>query len=333
MDVIDRALQYLLASKVIVFPTETVYGLGADAENVEAVRRIYSIKNRPLNHPVILHIPTIDDISYWSDYIPDEAYKLADIFWPGPLTLVLEKSSNVPDIVTGGQSTVGIRCPLHPVAQEILIAFANSKSNKKGALAAPSANMFGRISPTCSSHVCSEFNKEYLKDIFIVDGGVSDIGIESTIIDLSGIKEGKKPSILRPGHITEMNIAKIIELESRDLYNNSIVVSGSLKSHYATNTPLTIIDNDSFFKNSTDFAKKFDKLAALYYGDKPVHVEKNIDFYHMSSDPVVYAKHLYYILREIDSKKYSRIFVKELPFLPEWDAIRDRLYKAAAAFN
>ncbi|WBF65674.1 MAG: threonylcarbamoyl-AMP synthase [Candidatus Kinetoplastibacterium crithidii] len=333
MDVIDRALQYLLASKVIVFPTETVYGLGADAENIEAVKRIYSIKNRPLNHPLIIHVPKTDDLVYWADYIPDEAYKLVDIFWPGPLTLVLEKSSNVPDIVTGGQNTVGIRCPLHPVAQEILIAFANSKNNKKGALAAPSANMFGKISPTCSSHTYNEFNKKSLNDIFIVDGGVSDIGIESTIIDLSGIKEGKKPSLLRPGHITEFDIAKIIELESRNLSNNSIIVSGSLKSHYATNTPITIIEDIFFSNNLADFAQNLDRLAVLYYGDKPINIQENIDLYHMSSDPVVYAKHLYYILREIDSKKYSRIFVKELPFLPEWNAIRDRLYKAAAAFN
>ncbi|WP_235043465.1 L-threonylcarbamoyladenylate synthase [Candidatus Kinetoplastidibacterium crithidiae] len=316
-----------------MFPTETVYGLGADAENIEAVRKVYSIKGRPLSHPVILHLPKVDDLAYWASDIPDEAYKLADIFWPGPLTLVLKKSSNVPDIVTGGQNTVGIRCPSHPVAQEILIAFAKSKNHKKGALAAPSANMFGKISPTCSSHVYNEFNKEYLKEIFVVDGGVSNIGIESTIIDLSGIREGKKASVLRPGHITEMNIAKIIELESKDLSSNSIVVSGSLKSHYATITPLTVIDDTFFSKNLSVFAQKVDRLAVLYYGDKPINVEENIDLYYMSSDPIIYARHLYAMLRKIDSKKYSRIFVKDLPFLAEWDAIRDRLYKAAAGFN
>jgi L-threonylcarbamoyladenylate synthase len=183
-DAIVTAAQALEAGRLVAFPTETVYGLGADAENPAAVADIYKAKGRPSDHPVIVHVAPGADIRYWAKDIPHEADQLIAAFWPGPLTLILKRADHIPDAVSGGQDTVGIRCPSHPVAQQLLLAFKNGK----GGVAAPSANKFGHVSPTLAQHVTEEFAQEILPGGLIaavLDGGQSEVGIESTIVDLS----------------------------------------------------------------------------------------------------------------------------------------------------
>src|SRR5690606_3795458 len=189
---LQHAAALLKAGELVAFPTETVYGLGADATNPAAVARIFAAKGRPSNHPVIVHVRDKDDAARWAAALPRAAHVLMDRFWPGPLTLILARAAGVPDAVTGGQDTVGLRCPDHPVAQALLQAFADAGGS--GALAAPSANRFGRISPTTAQHVASEFGDQVP---LVLDAGACQVGIESTILDLSR----GRPVLLRPGHV------------------------------------------------------------------------------------------------------------------------------------
>lgn len=195
------AVRLLRAGELVAFPTETVYGLGADAANPAAVRRIFEAKGRPANHPVIVHLADASRLGEWAREIPDVAHRLIRAFWPGPLTLVLKRAPGVSDVVTGGQDTVGVRCPAHPVAHALIAAFAASGGS--GAVAAPSANRFGRISPTHAEHVAEEFGDAIP---LIIDGGDCDVGLESTILDLSG----NLPVLLRPGRITAGEIEQIV---------------------------------------------------------------------------------------------------------------------------
>src|SRR5688572_28946642 len=204
---IADAAAALAAGKVVAFPTETVYGLGADATNPVATARIFSLKGRPADHPLIVHIADPATLGEWTRDVPVNARALAERFWPGPLTLILARSKRVPDAVTGGQDTVGIRCPSHPVAQALLRAFARVGS---GAVAAPSANKFGHVSPTTAQHVRDEFGSE----LTVLDGGACEVGLESTIVDLS---RGRAVP-LRPGGITREAIELVLgaKLQERD---------------------------------------------------------------------------------------------------------------------
>lgn len=192
-EAIEDAAARLDAGELVAFPTETVYGLGADAQNPAAVARIYAAKGRPANHPVIVHLAPGSDPGYWVEALPADAKKLIDAFWPGPLTLILKRATHIPDAVSGGQDSVGLRCPSHPVAQALLRAF-DARRGGHGGVAAPSANRFGHVSPTTAQHVRDEFGDA----VHVLDGGPSDVGIESTILDLSrGF-----PALLRPGHVS-----------------------------------------------------------------------------------------------------------------------------------
>ncbi|MEO5676045.1 MAG: L-threonylcarbamoyladenylate synthase, partial [Usitatibacter sp.] len=205
---VRRASALLKDGAVVAFPTETVYGLGADAANAKAVAKIFALKGRPAAHPLIVHFADPFAIGDWALEIPDAARALAGRFWPGPLTMILKKSARVPLEVTGGQETVGVRCPSHPMAQELLREFARIGS---GAVAAPSANKFGHVSPTTAAHVRDEFGP----DLFILDGGACEVGLESTIVDLSR----GAPVLLRPGGISREDIAMVLgeKLRDRDL--------------------------------------------------------------------------------------------------------------------
>lgn len=220
---ITKAVQLLHRGDLVAFPTETVYGLGADAKNPIAVRRIFALKGRPVNHPLIVHVQNLDQAEEWAVF-DDRAREIAKKYWPGPLALILPKQPTVPDEVTGGLSTIGVRCPSHPVAQRLLSAFGSG-------IAAPSANRFGRISPTKANHVRSEFNS----DLFVLDGGNSTIGIESTIVDLCGLR----PAILRPGYITSDDINQ----HWGPLGVSDRVAPGTLKAHYAPKTSLLLSRN------------------------------------------------------------------------------------------
>ncbi|WP_262054686.1 L-threonylcarbamoyladenylate synthase, partial [Burkholderia thailandensis] len=203
---IDEAAALLDAGELVAFPTETVYGLGGDAQNPAAVARIYAAKGRPANHPVIVHLAPGSDPGYWVDSLPADAQKLIDAFWPGPLTLILKRAARIPDAVSGGQDSVGLRCPSHPVAQALLRAF-DARRGGHGGVAAPSANRFGHVSPTTAQHVRDEFGDA----VHVLDGGPSDVGIESTILDLSrGF-----PALLRPGDVSPRQIADVLGVAPR----------------------------------------------------------------------------------------------------------------------
>jgi len=213
---IQRAAQRLLEGRLVAFPTETVYGLGADAENVQAIARIYAAKGRPANHPVIVHLAPGASLQYWAAGVPPQAQKLIDTFWPGPLTLILPRAERIPAAVAGGQDSIGLRCPSHPIAQALLRRFAELKGGQ-GGVAAPSANQFGQVSPTLAEHVRAEFPGMPEDELLILEGGASEVGIESTILDLSRLEQGVGPVILRPGHITAVQMGEVLGLAPESL--------------------------------------------------------------------------------------------------------------------
>ena len=229
---LKAAARLLERGELVAFPTETVYGLGADAENAQAVARIYAAKGRPPNHPVIVHLAPGADLSYWASDIPAVAQSLTQAFWPGPLTLILKRAAAIPAAVSGGQDTIGLRCPAHPVAQSLLRAFKNGK----GGVAAPSANRFGHVSPTTAAHVISEFGSGADSPLaMVLDGGQSEVGIESTILDLSRMAS-HGPVLLRPGRITPEQIAAVIGIMPALPDAAAPRASGTLASHYAPAT-------------------------------------------------------------------------------------------------
>ncbi|HEY7804428.1 MAG TPA: L-threonylcarbamoyladenylate synthase, partial [Orrella sp.] len=242
---IEQAAQALLRGELVAFPTETVYGLGADAANPVAVARIYAAKGRPSNHPVIVHVAKLEDITSWCSDIPDQAWRLADVFWPGPLTLILKRHPDVDAAVSGGQATIGVRCPSHPVARELLTMFGKLKqqgNEARAGVAAPSANRFGRVSPTRAQHVRSEFADLVAQGMPVLEGGDSEVGIESTIIDLSSVSSSGAPALLRPGAISAEQVAAVLGQAVIGHQASSPRVSGSLKAHYAPSTPLALCE-------------------------------------------------------------------------------------------
>jgi L-threonylcarbamoyladenylate synthase len=326
---IEEAAALLAAGELVAFPTETVYGLGGDAENPAAVARIYAAKGRPANHPVIVHLAPHGDPAYWVAQLPPDAQKLIDAFWPGPLTLILKRAAHIPDAVSGGQDSVGLRCPSHPVAQRLLEAFSARRAGH-GGVAAPSANRFGHVSPTTAQHVREEFGGA----IHVLDGGACEVGIESTIVDLSrGF-----PALLRPGRVTPREIADVLGVAPRLPDGSDATApraSGTLKAHYAPRTPLALLP----------FAALEPMLArAQAAGTRVALVARvsragawadaaNVHFVAAPEDPHVYARELYGLLRALDRARVERIFVEKLPDTAEWVAVNDRLGRAAAAFE
>lgn len=337
---IQEAAKRLAEGDLVAFPTETVYGLGADAENPSAVAKIYQAKGRPQNHPVIVHLAPNADLSYWVSEVPVEAKKLIEHFWPGPLTLILPRATHIPDAVSGGQSSVGVRCPSHPVAQALLTAFSALKPNGQGGVAAPSANKFGQVSPTSASHVVSEFPAEIQAGVLsVLEGDDSDIGIESTIVDLSRLKEGIGAVLLRPGHITRAQLAEVLGYEPASPDKAAPRVSGSLKAHYAPRTPLQMVREEEC-KQLVSHIPVGEKWVLMAFKEIVSQVTSQVstveagtlEIYAVSSDPVAYAREIYGLLRRLDEQGYQRICVQALPQDANWEALNDRLQRAAAAF-
>ncbi|APA86722.1 threonylcarbamoyl-AMP synthase [Paraburkholderia sprentiae WSM5005] len=325
---IRHAAALLDAGGLVAFPTETVYGLGGDAENPDAVARIYAAKGRPANHPVIVHLAPHGDPNYWVEHLPADAQRLIDAFWPGPLTLILKRAARIPAAVSGGQDSVGLRCPSHPVAQALLEAFSALRGGH-GGVAAPSANRFGHVSPTTAQHVRDEFGSA----IHVLDGGASDVGIESTIVDLSrGF-----PALLRPGHVTPQDIADVLGEVPRLPDGSDATApraSGTLKAHYAPRTPLALLP----------FGELEPLLAVREAGERVALVARasragqwadadGVHFVAAPEDPHVYARELYSLLRALDHANVTRILIEKLPDTIEWIAVNDRLGRAAAAFE
>ena len=320
---IEAAARLLEQGELVAFPTETVYGLGADAENPAAVARIYAAKGRPSDHPVIVHLAPEADIAYWATAIPGEALALIDALWPGPLTLILKRAPNIPDAVSGGQDTVGLRCPSHPVSQALLRAFRQGR----GGVAAPSANRFGHVSPTTAQHVRDEFGSEPSSPVrCVLDGGQSEVGIESTILDLSRIAT-LGPVLLRPGHIAPQRIADLIGTLPQLPDAAAPRASGTLASHYAPRTPVALVEA----------ARIPDTISALATGGRRVALISHslprlsgpLAQQPMAAEPAGYAHQLYAALRSLDLAGADLIMVEMLPAGEEWNGIRDRLRRAA----
>lgn len=338
---IKTAAERLNQGELVAFPTETVFGLGADAENIDAIAKIYQIKGRPSNHPVIVHLAPGADLSYWAKQIPHEAELLIKAFWPGPLTLILKRADHIPAAVSGGQDTVGVRCPSHPTAQALLREFTQQRANAQGGLAAPSANKFGQVSPTQSKHVMAEFFDEIEKgQLWVLDGDDSEVGIESTIVDVSRVAEGVPATLLRPGHISRQQLAEVLGYEPRAKDEEAPRVSGSLKAHYAPQTLLQWLPRESQAiaqliekLQSIDTTEVSQNWAVLVFEPELLPMVKGVDYIQMPKDATEYAKRLYRLLRELDQQDYTRIAVQPLPEDESWEAVNDRLQRAAAAFE
>ncbi len=318
---ISNAASLLRDGGVVAFPTETVYGLGADAANEQAVSRIFSIKGRPADHPLIVHLADAGRIGQWAREIPADAFRMAECFWPGPLTIVLRRSSLVSDLVTGGLHTVGIRVPAHPVAQTMLREFG-------GGVAAPSANRFGRISPTCADHVRDELGSA--PDL-ILDGGDCQVGLESTIISLVD----DCPILLRPGGISLHELCEALgrEVALPGQPDPALRAPGCHASHYAPLTPAFIITAarlSALLQGSGDAGQSVAILC---------HTKTVTDLYPatrcllLPNDPIGYGQALYASLRRLDAAGYGRILIEAAPETEPWRAVRDRLRRAAYPGN
>lgn len=315
---IQTAVEVLRAGELVAFPTETVYGLGGNANNPEAVRRIFALKGRPTNHPVIVHIDHPRYLQRWVRDMPEEAQKLADAFWPGPLTLVVKRAPAVHDVITGGQDTIAIRVPSHPVAQQLLNAFG-------GGIAAPSANRFGHVSPTRADHVRDEFGEQ---TPMILDGGDSKIGLESTIVCcVSGA-----PRLLRPGSITLSQLRAVVPTIVTGPDPTAPRAPGTLARHYSPTTPVNVVPSKRLEHVMAEFTEDKEKVAVLAMRP-PGTANPFMTWINAGIRPDIYGRQLYSNLRTLDKAQAKVILVEEVPDGERWDAVRDRLKRAATAEN
>ena len=306
-DAMLDAAAHLKAGDLVAFPTETVYGLGADASNSKAISRIYSVKGRPNDHPLIVHIASMDRIGDWAREVPEYAIALARSFWPGPMTLILKRSELAGDFITGGQDSVGVRVPDHVVALALLEAF--ERSGGMG-VAAPSANRFGHLSPTTAAAVIEELGNYLSKDDLVLDGGACDVGVESTIIDCTGAA----PSVLRPGAISVSIIEECTGLKTTQS-NKEMRVSGSLENHYAPFAKVLLSENatagQGLIANSNIQTPDGVIRLASPHNDEE------------------FARLLYSALRDADARGLSEVVVIQPIGIGIAVAIRDRLARAA----
>lgn len=314
---ISEAAALLRAGGLVAFPTETVYGLGADADNPDAVRAIFSAKGRPADHPVIVHLASVTDVDAWARDMPAGAHRLAAAFWPGPLTLILPRASGVLDLVTGGQDSVGLRVPSNPVARALLQAFAQRGGR---GIAAPSANRFGRISPTTAAHVDDDLGERVA---LIVDGGPCDVGIESTIVAFVDAEV----MLLRPGGIALDAITHVLGHAPTAPDTAAPRASGTLASHYAPRTPARAVTAASLPLESMRATRRVAVLARTM--DAPAGF--NGRWLRASPDPTAYAHDLYAHLRTLDDVGAHEILIEAVPGTDAWLAIGDRITRAVHA--
>jgi len=313
---LEEAAEVLRAGGLVAMPTETVYGLGADAANVDALARVFALKGRPVNHPLIVHLGDAGQLGVWARDVPPLAWRLVERFWPGPLTLVLRKAPTVSDLLTGGQDTVAVRVPAHPLALALLQTFG-------GGVAAPSANRFGRISPTAAEHVREEFGASCP---LVLDGGPCTVGIESTILSLS---DGA-PRVLRPGGITPADLAEVIGEEpiSTDPTPSQPRVPGSLQAHYAPATPLVALASEVLWERAAQHAQRGDRVAVIALGPPPSGTDSRLSILSLPDRAAGYAQLFYAALRQLDRQGFGCIYVEAPPRGATWLAIQDRLGRA-----
>ncbi|MBL4620889.1 MAG: threonylcarbamoyl-AMP synthase [Immundisolibacteraceae bacterium] len=310
MNQIDQAVELLREGELIGLPTETVYGLAADASNPDAVRAIFRLKGRPANHPVIIHLARVDQLGQWAEITDPRVKLIADQFWPGPLTLVLPKLAHVDEQITGGQQTIAIRIPAHPVAHKILSQFG-------GGLAAPSANRFGRISPTLAAHVRDEFGADLA---LVVDGGDCELGLESTILSLVA-----EPELLRPGVVTvetiEHALGEPVQLSNR-LGQRA---SGMLERHYSPTTAALLVESADIDSLLRLPKYQHRRVGLLKISANSVSCQQLVT---LPNEPLGYGQQLYNRLRELDQAQLDYIIIEQPPISSQWAAVNDRLRRA-----
>jgi len=316
---VTRAVAWLRAGEIVGLPTETVYGLAADAGNADAVAKIYAAKGRPVDHPLIVHVASADAAKAWAATWPEAAEKLAAAFWPGPMTLIVKRASHVLDAVTGGQDTVGLRVPSHPVAQAVMREFG-------GGLAAPSANQFGQVSATTAEHVAAEFPDILL---FILNGGACDVGVESTIVDVSG----DTVRILRPGRVRANEIEQVLGVALgpvTDGASDAPRVSGSMASHYAPRTPTIMLEERRLRTQLRAFRQAQDRGPSRCVITHSFDVEPSAKLraIRLAGDAQTWEYELYALLRSLDSERYGQLIIEAPPQGPEWEAVNDRVQRA-----
>lgn len=317
--VIARAAETLAAGGLIAFPTETVYGLGARADDATAVTAIFRAKGRPENHPLIVHVAGEAQVDIFAADVPVIARRLIGAFWPGPLTVIVRRVSSVAAVAAGGQDSIGLRCPSHPVAQALL---RSAWHLGVPGVAAPSANRFGRVSPTCADHVVDEFGDSF----DVLDGGDSAGGIESTIVDCTR----DRPVLLRPGVLARARIEAAAgePLQAPDAAAPR--ASGTLSAHYATRAALRLMPAGVLRAALQMLGRPSFKLAVYSRGPPPAPVP-GLYFRQMPVHPERVAHELFSVMRSFDAEGVQIIWVEELPAQPEWDGVRDRLTRAATA--
>jgi len=315
------ALQALQQGRLLGLPTETVYGLAANALNDAAVAGIFAAKGRPADHPLIVHVASAAQVPQFAERVPDFAHRLMAAFWPGPLTLILPRRPGVASACAGGQPSVGLRCPSHPVAQALLCACA--EAGVPG-LAAPSANRFGRVSPTTAAHVRAEFGD----DLLVLDGGPCEVGIESTIVDCTR----GAPVLLRPGRITRPQIEAAAQTPLADpqaLASPAPKASGTLASHYAPQARVRLWPADELHRRLQALGVHAANLG-VWSRLPPADQGAGVLWRAQSPDPQEAARSLFATLRDLDARGVQQIWVEQPPDTPEWEGVRDRLRRAAA---
>ncbi|MFI4894768.1 MAG: L-threonylcarbamoyladenylate synthase [Steroidobacterales bacterium] len=314
---LDAAVQALRDGELVAFPTETVYGLGAHAGHPAALRRVFELKGRPTSHPLIVHLDSVRYLTRWAREVPAAAERLAASFWPGPLTLVLPRAPNVHPLVTGGEDTVAVRIPAHPMAQQLLTAFG-------GGIAAPSANRYGRVSPTRAEHVREEFGDAVR---VVLDGGDCKIGLESTIVACLD----DTVRLLRPGSIGLSQLRHAIGGEVLTQPSPAAPrAPGNERTHYAPTTPLSIAGSEQIEQLADELSAAGNRVAVLAQR-APMRAHQFVTWINAGQRPDAYAHDLYARLRALDRAGCVRILVQEVPGDERWDAVRDRLARAASA--
>jgi L-threonylcarbamoyladenylate synthase len=319
-----QAARALAAGELVAFPTETVYGLGADASRDEPVAKIFAAKGRPSDHPLIVHVPDAQAVTRFASQVPEVAQRLMAAFWPGPLTLILPRRPDAGAAAAGGQDSIGVRCPAHPVAHALLVACAQLDPPVPG-LAGPSANRFGRVSPTTAQHVHAEFGDALL----VLDGGACPVGIESSIVDCTR----GAPVLLRPGVLTHAHIEAACGqklLRPEELPGAAPRASGTLESHYAPAAKVRLMDAKTL-QTALDVLGEHAPHIGVYASTPMKTRAANVRLRRMPADAAEVARQLFAVLRDFDDQGVQLIWVETPPEAPEWDGVRDRLRRASAA--
>jgi L-threonylcarbamoyladenylate synthase len=316
---IARAAAALAAGELVAFPTETVYGLGARADDDSAVAKVFAAKGRPADHPLIVHVADADAVRHFAAHVPPVAVRLVAAFWPGPLTIIVPRAESQATAAAGGHATIGLRCPSHPVARALLKV---AREAGVPGVAAPSANRFGRISPTRAEHVATEFDPALL----VLDGGACPVGIESTIVDCSR----GRPVLLRPGVLTRAQIEAAAGEPLTERDEEAPKASGTLEAHYAPRAPLRLMSAEQLQAALQVLGPAPLKLG-VYSTTPPRGAGPGVRHRVMPGSAADAAHELFSVLREFDAEGVQLIWVEEPPATPEWEGVRDRLRRAAAA--